>query len=107
MCEQGEVFRKNSQGYCRVAVKVPLPEAVPAKEFIGVDMGVRASVTRSDGYQGPDLRPLLKRQRDRRAMDHKRGIDRRVETSSQRQLLAREARRTVLVATEVWKRRSG
>lgn len=98
LCEQGEVFRKNGKWYCRVGVKVPLPAVVPVKEFIGVDVGVRAAVIRSDGYQGVDLRPILKRQRNRRAMDQKQGIDRRVETSPQRQLLAREARRTVLVA---------
>jgi transposase len=98
LCEQGEVFRKNAKWYCRVAVRVPLPEVTPARTFVGVDVGVRASVVRSDGYRGPDLRPILKRQRNRRAMDQRRGIERRVETSPQRQLLAREARRTVLVA---------
>jgi hypothetical protein len=98
LCEQGEVFRKNGKWYCRVGVKVPLPEVTPVKEFIGIDVGVRASVARSDGYKGPDLRPVLKRQRNRRAMDQKHGIERRVETSPQRQLLAREARRVVSVA---------
>ncbi len=98
LCEQGEIFRKNDKWYCRVGVKVPLPEVIPVKEYIGVDVGVRISVARSDGYKGPDLRPVLKRQRDRRAMDQKRGINRRVETSPQRQLLAREARRIVSVA---------
>lgn len=98
LCEQGEVFRKNGKWYVRVAVRVSLPEKINAKEWIGVDIGVRASVTRSDGYKGPDLRPTLKRQRNRRAMDQKRGIDRRVETPTQRQILAREARLLVSVA---------
>jgi len=70
----------------------------PVAEWIGCDVGVRTSVARSDGYQGPDLRPILQRHRNRRAMDQKRGIDRQVETSPQRQLLAREARRVVSVA---------
>lgn len=98
LCEQGEVFRKNGKWYCRVAVKVPLPETNPVTEWIGCDVGVRTSVSRSDGYRGPDLRPVLKRQRNRRAMDQKRGIDRGVETSPQRQLLAKEARQVVSVA---------
>ncbi len=98
LCEQGEVCRKNGKWYCRVGVTVPVPAETPAKEFIGVDVGVRASVARSDGYTGPDLRPTLTRQRNRRAMDQKRGLDRRVDTSPQRQLLAREARRVVSVA---------
>jgi len=98
LCEQGEIFRKNGKWYCRVGVKVPLPKVTPVTEFIGVDVGVRTSVARSDGYQGPDLRPILKRQRNRRAMDQKRGIDRRVEISPQRQVLAHEARKLVSVA---------
>lgn len=98
LCEQGEVFRKNGKWYVRCGVKVALPEEQPVTEWIGCDVGARAAVTRSDGYKGPDLRPTLKRQRTRRAMDQKRGIDRRVETSPQRQVLSREARKTVLVA---------
>lgn len=96
--ESAEVFRKNGKWHARVSVAVPLAEVQAPTEWIGCDIGARAAVTRSDGYQGPDLRPILKRQRNRRAMDQKRGIDRRVETSPQRQVLAREARRTVLVA---------
>ena len=98
LCEQGEVFRKNGKWYCRVAVTVPVADPQPVAAWIGCDVGVRTSVARSDGYTGPDLRPVLQRHRNRRAMDQKRGIDRQVETSPQRQLLAREARRVVSVA---------
>ena len=92
------MFRKNGKWYVRCGVRVPLTEVAKAKEWVGVDVGVRASVTRSDGYRGPDLRPVLKRQRNRRAMDQKRGIERRVETPPQRQVLAKEARLLVSVA---------
>jgi hypothetical protein len=95
--ESAEIFRKHSKWYARVSVSVPFAEVRTPKEWLGCDIGVRAAVTRSDGYQGPDLRPILKRQRDRRAMDQKRGIDRRVETSPQRQILAKEARKVVTV----------
>ena len=98
LCEQGEVFRKNGKWYCRVGVKVPLPETQPVKEWIGVDIGVRAAVTRSDGYQGPDLRPVLKRSRDRRATLQQQGRDESRGISPQRQVLAYEARRVVSVA---------
>ena len=98
LCEQGEIFRKNEKWYCRVGVKVPLPDEQKTTEFIGVDIGVRAAVTRSDGYQGPDLRPILKRSRDRRAMLQKHGVDESREISPQRQVLAHEARRVVSVA---------
>ena len=100
LCEQGEIFRKNDKWYCRVGVKVPLPDVKPVKEYIGVDVGVRASVARSDGYKGPSLTPILKRSRARRAMLQKHGVDESREMSPQRQLLAHEARKTVLVAQQ-------
>lgn len=95
LCEQGEVFRKNNKWYCRVGVKVPLPEVQPVKEWIGCDVGVRRAVTCSDGYQGPDLRPILKKQRDRRALDQQQGRDRSYEMSPQRQAQAKDARALV------------
>ncbi len=98
LCEQGEVFRNNGKWYVRVAVRVPGVEAPEAKEWIGVDVGVITSVARSDGHKGPDLRPILKRQRKRRALEQKRGIERQVETPTQRQVLAKEARKLVSVA---------
>jgi len=42
----------------------PLPVVSTAKEFIGVDVGVRTSVARSDGYRGR-ICAVLKRQRNR------------------------------------------
>lgn len=95
--ESAEVFRKSGKWYARVSVSVPLAEVQAPKEWLGCDIGARAAVTRSDGYRGPDLRPILKRQRNRKVMDQKRGIDRRVATSPQRQVLAREARKVVTV----------
>lgn len=96
--ESAEVFRKNGKWYARVSVSVPLAEVQQSKGWLGVDVGVRAAVTRSDGYQGPDLRPILKRQRDRRAQHQRQGIDRSSTTSPSRQVIAREARRAVSVA---------
>lgn len=91
------LLRKNGKWYAYVTVSVPLAEVQAPKGWLGCDVGGRAAVTRSDGYKGPDLRPILQRQRNRKAMDQKRGIDRRVATSPQRQILAREARKVVTV----------
>ena len=95
--ESAEVVRKNNKWYARVSVSVPLAAVQEPTGWVGCDIGARAAVTRSDGYRGPDLRPILKRQRNRKAMDQKRGIDQNVETSPQRQILAREARKVVTV----------
>lgn len=95
LCEQGEIFRKNGKWYARVGVKVPLPEEQKVNEWIGVDVGVRRSITCSDGYTGPDLRPILKKQRDRRAAQQQQGIDRSYAMTPQRQAQAKEARALV------------
>jgi len=93
LCEQGEVFRKNEKWYCRVGVKVPLPDEQPVKEWIGCDVGVRRAITCSDGYQGPDLRPILDKRQQREA-DQKRHLhDAEVDSlTAPRQAQAREAR---------------
>lgn len=100
LCEQGEVFRKNGKWYVRCGVKVPLPEVQKVTEWIGVDVGVRRAVTCSDGYQAPDLRPILKQQRDRRALDQQQGRDRSYEMSPQRQAQAKDARALVSRASQ-------
>ena len=96
--ESAEVFRKNGRWYARVSVSVPLAQVQKTSGTIGVDVGVRTCVARSDGYQGQDLRPVLKKQRDRRAMQQKHGIDKRSNGTFQKQLLCKEARQLVLVA---------
>lgn len=93
LCEQGEVFRKNGKWYCRVGVKVPLPETQPVNEWIGVDVGVRKAITCSDGYQGPDLRPILDKQQQRAADQARHLHDTEIDSlTSPRQAQAKEAR---------------
>lgn len=96
--ESAEVFRRNGKWYARVSVTVPLPAVTAPRGWLGCDVGARAAVTRSDGYQGPDLRPLLNRQRDRRAMQQKHGMERSYTMSPSRQVIAKEARTVVSVA---------
>ena len=92
------VMRKNGKWYAYVTVSVPLAAVQKTQGTIGVDVGVRTCVARSDGYKGCDLRPVLKKQRDRRAMQQKHGIDKRSNGTFQKQLLSREARNLVSVA---------
>jgi hypothetical protein len=95
--ESAEVFRKNGKWYARVSVCVPLPEVQQPTGRLGCDVGARAAVTRSDGYQGPDLRPILKRQKERKAQHQRQGICRSSKTH-QRHILIKEARKAVSVA---------
>jgi len=92
-----EIFRRNGKWYTRVFVSVPLAEVQQPTGWLGCDVGARAAVTRSDGYRGPDLRPMLKRQKERKAQHQKQGIC-RLSITHQRHILAREARKAVLVA---------
>ncbi len=97
--ESAEVFRSaKGRWYARVSVSVPLAEVQAPQGWIGCDVGVRAAVTRSDGYQGPDLRPILKRQKQRRADQQRVGLDRSYTMSPQRQALAHEARKAISVS---------
>jgi Putative transposase DNA-binding domain len=98
--ESALVTRRNGKWYAQVSVDVPLPEVQEPKGWLGCDVGARAAVTRSDGYKGPDLRPTLKQQRDRRAMQQQHGIERSYTMSPSRQIIAREARKAVTVCLQ-------
>jgi len=96
--ESAEVFRKNGKWYARVSVTVPLAEVQTPKGWLGCDVGVRSAVTRSDGYQGPDLRPMFNRDNERKHNHAKQGLDRQRPISPSRQAIAHEARKAVSVA---------
>lgn len=98
LSRSAEVFRKNGKWYARVSVAVPLPAVTKPHGWLGIDVGLRASVTRSDGYQGPDLRPVCRRHRKRQHFQAKQGLNRSYDMSPQRQILSKEARRAVSVA---------
>ena len=96
LCEQGEVFRKNGKWYCRVGVKIPTPAEISTAEWVGVDVGVRRAITCSDGYQGPDLRPILDKQQQRAADQQRHLHDAEIDSlTTPRQAQAKEARKLV------------
>ena len=92
------VMRKNGKWYAYVTVSVPMAEVQQPHGWLGCDIGARAAVTRSDGYQGPDLRPLFNRDNERKQNHAKQGLDRQRPMSPSRQVIAREARKAVSVA---------
>ena len=97
--KSAQVMRRKGKWYAIVYVRCLLPEVAEAKEWYGNDVGVRASVTRSDGHRGPDLRPILKAQKERQAERQRQGMPADFgRQTPQRQALAREARKLVLVA---------
>jgi len=94
--ESAEVYRKGTDWYARVSVSVPLPEIQESKGWLGCDVGVRSSVVRSDGYHGHSLKPVV--DGPNRCKRKRRHNKRRYARTFQRQILAKEARRAVLVA---------
>jgi transposase len=96
--ESAEVFRKNGKFYARVSVSVPLAEVQVPKEWIGCDIGARAAVVRSDGHKGPDLRPLFRRDDERKRNHAYQCLERKRSLSPSRQVIAHEARKVVSVA---------
>ena len=94
-----QVMRRNGCWYAIVYVKCPLPKVQEPKKWVGVDVGLRSSVTHSDGYQGPDLRPVLKKQKARTAERQRQGVPHSFGCQTpQRQVLAHEARKLVNVS---------
>jgi transposase len=99
LSQSAEVYRRNGKWYARVFVTVPLPVVVESGLHpLGCDVGVRKAVCTSDGYRGPNVRPILARMRDRNADRQRRGHEKQTVKSYQRSQLAHEARRIVSVA---------
>ena len=99
LCQGAEIYRRNGKWYARVFVKVPVPAVyATTQKSLGCDVGVRKAVCTSDGYRGPDLRPVLTRMRECQADRRRRGVERRTVLSYQRSRLSHEARRIVSVA---------
>lgn len=99
LANSATIFRKNGKWYATVYVHVPFAEPYQPHGFIGADVGVRKSVCTSDGRRGRDLRPVLRRMRDRNADRQRRGCEKITNGFSfQRSLLSGEARRIVSVA---------
>lgn len=97
--QSAQVMRKNGNWYAIVYVKCPLPEVQEPQKWIGVDVGLRTSVARSDGYRGPDLRPILDKQEartaERQKQNHPADFGRQ---TPQKQAIAIEAKKLVSVA---------
>lgn len=99
LAKSTQVMRRKGNWYAIVYVKCQLPDVQEPQGWLGVDVGLRASLTRSDGYQGQDLRPVLTKQKVRTAERQRQGVDHSFGCQTpQRQVLAHEARKLVNVS---------
>jgi len=77
------VQEKNGSWYCKVYVTRKKPNVVIQKETIGIDVGLKHSVSRSDNYLGKNLRPIIKKQKQQHASRQKQKIKNKASKLSQ------------------------
>ena len=82
----------------RVFLQKEVEFPTPSKDTLGIDVGIRHCVTRSDGYIGKSARLILERQRDKNSERKRQGHRTRSTKTTLKQLLDIEARRAVHVA---------
>lgn len=68
LSKQCEFFKsKNGNWYLRVFVTKEVKKLEPTDKFLGVDVGLKHSVARSDGYLGPNLSKVIKSEKQKQA----------------------------------------
>ena len=97
--KSAQVMRVKSHWYAIVYVKCPLPKLQEQKKWIGVDVGMRSALVRSDGRKECDLRPILAKQEARTAERQRQGYPADFgRQTPQKQAIAIMAKKLVSVA---------
>ena len=92
---------KNGKIYLIVCVQKTVPRASTGlKDCIGVDVGISSCISRSDGYQAQEISSVLKEQKRKQAERQKQGIKSRVNKTTLKQILDKEAKNTVARCSE-------
>lgn len=95
-----EFFKdKNGRFYARVFVHKEVARPEPKRELLGVDVGYRHGACDSDGYIGKNTGRVIKQSRERAAQRQRQGLKVSGPKTRIKQLLDREAKRAVDVAT--------
>jgi transposase len=91
---------KNGKFYAIAFLQKEVKKAEPKPQTLGIDVGIRNSVTRSDGHFGKSLHVALVKARSKRAEKQRQGQRTRLEKTHIKQLLDREAKKAVHVASK-------
>jgi transposase len=86
---------KNNQWYCRVFVTKTFLKANPVEESLGIDVGIRHGVCRSDNYIGKNLYPILSEERDSQRERSRQGHPKKIFKTKLRQQLDIEVNRAL------------
>lgn len=87
---------KNGKIYLIVCVQKTVPRAsIGLIDCIGIDVGINSCISRSDGYQGEEISSVLKEQKRKQAERQKQGFKSKINKTSLKQILDKEAKNTV------------
>lgn len=91
-----EIFKdKNNKWYVKVFVAIPYTNPIIQKKCMGIDVGIRHSVARSDKYLGINLFKIIKKEKEKQA-DRSRNYHRKKPFKTQlKQLLDVEVNRVI------------
>jgi predicted RNA-binding Zn-ribbon protein involved in translation (DUF1610 family) len=90
-----EIRIKHGKPYARIYLKKEQIKAEPIPECLGVDVGYRTGVSRSDRYRGKSIKAINTKAKKKRIARQKQGIKSKVQKTSIKQLLDIEAKRVV------------
>jgi hypothetical protein len=88
---------KNNKWKCKIFLTKEVEFPKPNKNFLGVDVGIIHATSRSDGYLGPNLKKIIKIEKDKQAMrSRQKYIIKKINLKSKvKQILDREVNNTI------------
>ena len=95
LSEAGEVIKINENWYVRVFVSKEVEKAKPRTEGLGVDVGYKYSIARSDGYIGKRIDKVIKKVRKSNADRQRNGLRKQSVKTQVKQILDKEAKLAV------------
>lgn len=90
-----EIVCENGKWFCRVFVTRPKPKASPKVKSIGIDVGLRHGVARSDNYLGQNLSKLIKKELNKQKDRQRNKVKKKPFKSKIKQVLDREVNRVI------------
>jgi len=95
LSEYCELNEYKGNWYCRIFVSKMVIKALPKTKSIGMDVGIKHSVTRSDGYMGQNLSLLIKAEKQKQSSRNKNHHKKKSIKTPIKMILDREAQSAV------------
>jgi transposase len=91
---------KSGNLYIIIFVQKVVKRAEKNKNCIGVDVGIRNGIARSDGYLGEEVSQVIKSQKLKQSARQKQGHKSKINKTTVKQILDKEAKKTVARCSE-------